>query len=622
MLKTHTCGELRASDTGKEVTLSGWVNRRRDHGGLIFLDLRDRFGITQVTVSDDPVLELPNAATPSNGPSKSNNGSGALEVASQVRSEFVVKVSGSVQKRPQGFENPELDTGEIEVIATDLEILSEARTPPFVISGSQGDEVDEAVRLKFRYLDLRRPKLADNLRLRHDIVRFIRNYFYDRDFLEVETPILLKSTPEGARDFVVPSRIHPGRFYALPQSPQQMKQLLMIAGFERYFQIARCFRDEDLRADRQPEFTQLDLEMSFVEAADIMALIEEMLISLSAKISDKPVQQTPFPVLTYDDAMAKYGIDRPDIRFGLQLFDVTDLVRNSKFGVFKNAVASGGIVKGVRFPGGAKLSRKETDDLIEYVRPYGAKGLAWIGITGEADESGAYPAGSLRSPIIKFLTEEEIAGIVAASGAEVGDLILFVADEAGVTNPALANLRLEIGARANLIDSNLLAFCWVVDFPLLEYDSEEDRWGAIHHPFTSARDEDWSILEQRPAEVKAKAYDVVLNGWEIGGGSIRIHRSDQQMRMFQRLGLSESEVDEQFGHMLEAFQYGAPPHGGIAMGIERVVALFADAQSIREVMAFPKTATGTDLLLEAPSLVEDDQLAELHIAVRQQKEKA
>ena len=622
MLKTHTCGELRAGDAGKAVTLSGWVNRRRDHGGLIFLDLRDRFGITQVTVSDDPALNLPNAANPSNGANNGNNCSGALEIASQVRSEFVVKVSGSVQKRPQGFENPELETGEIEVIASDLEILSEARTPPFVISGSQGDEVDEAVRLKYRYLDLRRPKLSGNLRLRHEIVRFIRNFFYDRDFLEVETPILLKSTPEGARDFVVPSRIHPGRFYALPQSPQQMKQLLMIGGFERYFQIARCFRDEDLRADRQPEFTQLDLEMSFVEASDVMALIEEMLISLSAEISDKPIQQTPFPVLTYDEAMAKYGIDRPDIRFGLQLFDVTELVRNSRFGVFKNAVASGGIVKGVRYPQGAKLSRKETDDLIEYVRPYGAKGLAWIGITGEADESGAYPAGSLRSPIVKFLSDEEIAGIIEASDAEMGDLILLVADEESVTNPALANLRLEIGARSDLIDSNLLAFCWVVDFPLLEYDSEEDRWGAIHHPFTSARDEDWSILEQRPADVKAKAYDVVLNGWEIGGGSIRIHRSDQQMRMFQRLGLTESEVDEQFGHMLEAFQYGAPPHGGIAMGIERVVALFADAQSIREVMAFPKTATGTDLLLEAPSLVEDDQLAELHIAVREQKKAA
>ncbi len=618
MLKTHTCGELRASDAGKEVTLSGWVNRRRDHGGLIFLDLRDRSGITQITVSDDPEGNPPNGANPSSASSNGNNCPGALATASQVRSEYVVQVSGSVQKRPQGFENTELETGEIEVIASELQILSEARTPPFVISGNQGDEVDEAVRLKYRYLDLRRPRLAANLRLRHDIVRFIRNFFYDRDFLEVETPILLKSTPEGARDFVVPSRIHPGRFYALPQSPQQMKQLLMIAGFERYFQIARCFRDEDLRADRQPEFTQLDLEMSFVEAADVMALIEEMLISLSAEVSDKPIQKLPFPVLTYDEAMDKYGIDRPDLRFGLQLFDVTELVRNSRFGVFKNAGAAGGIVKGIRYPQGAQLSRKDIDDLTEYVKPYGAKGLAWIGLTGDAGDNGQYTTDNLRSPIIKFLSEEEIAGLVTASGAEKGDLILLVADEPGVTNPALANLRLEIGARANLIEPNLLAFCWVVDFPLLEYDGQEDRWGAIHHPFTSARDEDWSILEERPADVRAKAYDVVLNGWEIGGGSIRIHRSNLQMRMFQRLGLSEKEVDEQFGHMLEAFQYGAPPHGGIAMGIERVVALFADAQSIREVMAFPKTATGTDLLLEAPSPVDDDQLAELHIAVREQ----
>ena len=615
MLKTHTCGELRAADAGKTVTLAGWVNRRRDHGGLIFLDLRDRFGITQVTVSLDSVLDPPNtAASSKNGQDRSK----ALETASQVRSEFVVQVSGEVQKRPEGFENPELETGEVEVIANSLEILNEARTPPFVISGNQADDVDEAVRLKFRYLDLRRPKLADNLRLRHEIVRFIRSYLYERAFLEIETPILLKSTPEGARDFVVPSRIHPGRFYALPQSPQQMKQLLMIAGIERYFQIARCFRDEDLRADRQPEFTQLDLEMSFVEASDIMALIEAMMIELSALVSDKPIQQVPFPVLSYEDALARYGIDRPDLRFGLELFDVTELVRKSKFGVFKNAAAAGGIVKGLRFPGGASLSRKEIDDLIEYVRPYGAKGLAWIAITGDPGDDGRYAPDSLRSPIVKFFSQEEIDGIVRAASAERGDLILMVADDAGVTNPALANLRLEIGARANLIDPNLLAFCWVVDFPLLEYDSEEERWEATHHPFTSARDEDWSILEERPGDVRAKAYDVVLNGWEIGGGSIRIHRSEQQMRMFQRLGLNESEVDEKFGHMLEAFQYGAPPHGGIAMGIERVVALYADAPSIREVMAFPKTATGTDLLMEAPSRVDDRQLAELHIAVKEQ----
>ena len=615
MLKTHTCGELRAADAGKTVTLAGWVNRRRDHGGLIFLDLRDRFGITQVTVSDDSALDAPNGANPcNNGQDRAH----ALKTASQVRSEFVVQVSGEVQKRPQGFENSELETGEVEVIASRLEILNEARTPPFVISGSQADDVDEAVRLKYRYLDLRRPKLADNLRLRHEIVRFIRSFLYDRAFLEIETPILLKSTPEGARDFVVPSRIHPGRFYALPQSPQQMKQLLMIAGVERYFQIARCFRDEDLRADRQPEFTQLDLEMSFVEASDIMALIEKMMIELSALVSDKPIQQVPFPVLSYEDALARYGIDRPDLRFGLELFDVTELVRNSKFGVFKNAAAAGGIIKGLRFPGGASLSRKEIDDLIEYVRPYGAKGLAWIAINGQCGADGRYPPESLRSPIVKFFSAEETDGILRAAVAEEGDLILMVADDADVANPAIANLRMEIGARANLIDPNLLAFCWVVDFPLLDYNKDEERWEATHHPFTSARDEDWSILEERPGDVRAKAYDVVLNGWEIGGGSIRIHRSEQQMRMFQRLGLNESEVDEKFGHMLEAFQYGAPPHGGIAMGIERVVALYADAPSIREVMAFPKTATGTDLLMEAPSRVDDRQLAELHIAVRDQ----
>ena len=602
MLKTHTCGELRAGDAGKKVTLAGWVNRRRDHGGLIFLDLRDRFGVTQITVNAE-------------------EGAEALGVASQVRSEYVVQVTGAVQKRPPGFENSDLATGGIEVIAAGLEILSESRTPPFVISGDQGDEVDEAVRLKYRYLDLRRPRLARNIRLRHDVVLFIRNFLCDRDFLEIETPILLKSTPEGARDFVVPSRMHPGRFYALPQSPQQMKQLLMIAGFERYFQIARCFRDEDLRADRQPEFTQLDLEMSFIEAADVMGLIEEMLIELSATVSDKRIQRVPFPVMTYADALAKYGIDRPDLRFGLELFEVTELVRDSRFGVFKNAAAAGGIVKGVRYPNGAGLSRKDIDGLIEYVKPYGAKGLAWIGVTGGADAEGQYPAESLRSPIIKFLSPQEIDGIVRAAGAGEGDLILLVADAADVTNPALANLRLEIGARADLIDTDILAFVWVTDFPLLEYDDQEGRWAATHHPFTSARDEDWSILEERPGDVKAKAYDVVLNGWEAGGGSVRIHRSDQQMRMFQRLGLSESEVEEQFGHMLEAFQFGAPPHGGIALGIERLVALYADAQSIREVMAFPKTATGADLLLEAPSPVEDRQLAELHIAVRERKSK-
>ncbi|RME61225.1 MAG: aspartate--tRNA ligase, partial [Caldilineae bacterium] len=602
MLKTHTCGELRAEHAGTSVTLAGWVNRRRDHGGLIFLDLRDRFGITQVTVNSEHNPDAHNAA-------------------SQVRGEYVVQIQGVVQRRPEGFENPDLATGEIEVIADQVTVLSPARTPPFPISSEQADEVDEALRLKYRYLDLRRPRLAKNIALRHEIVRFIRNFLSDRDFLEIETPILIKSTPEGARDFVVPSRLHPGKFYALPQSPQQLKQLLMVAGMERYFQIARCFRDEDLRADRQPEFTQLDLEMSFVEAEDVRALIEEMLIALSRHISPKQIQQIPFPVLSYDEALARYGIDRPDLRFGLELFDVSDLVAASGFGVFQGAVARGGLVKGVVYPGGASLSRREIDGLTDLVKPYGAKGLAWIGVTGAPDGDGHYTPDALRSQITKFLSQEEIDGIVAASRAEKGDLILLVADQPEVTNASLANLRLEIGRAAGLIDPNLLAFCWVVDFPLLDYNDEEGRWQASHHPFTSARDEDWDKLETEPAAVKAKAYDVVLNGWEIGGGSIRIHRSDQQMRLFQRLGLNEAEVDEQFGHMLDAFQYGAPPHGGIALGIERLVALYAGVSSIREVMAFPKTAAGTDLMLDAPSPVNERQLQELHIAVRDGRKK-
>ncbi len=597
MLKTHNCGELRAEDEGKEVILAGWINRRRDHGGLIFLDLRDRFGLTQVTINSDEQPE-------------------AHRHASDVRGEFVVQIQGIVQKRPAGFENPDLTTGTIEVIATAVRVLTESRTPPFYLSGAKSDDVDEALRLKYRYLDLRRPRLTQNIVLRHDIVRYIREYLYARNFLEIETPILLKSTPEGARDFVVPSRLHAGKFYALPQSPQQMKQLLMVAGMERYFQIARCFRDEDLRADRQPEFTQLDLEMSFVDQEDIRALIEQMMIELSAAVSPKRIQQTPFPIIRYDEALEKYGVDRPDIRFGQTLFNVTDAVANSEFGVFRSVAASGGQVKGVVYPGGAELSRREIDELTDFVKQYGAKGLAWIGITGTPDADGHLRAEGLRSQISKFLSPAEIDALVQRSGAGQGDLLLIVADQPGVVAQSLANLRLEIGKRCKLIDTNLLAFCWVVDFPLLEYDNEEKRWTAVHHPFTTAQDADWDQLEADPGAVKAKAYDIVLNGWEIGGGSIRIHRSDQQARLFKRIGLSEAEVEEQFGHLLEAFQYGAPPHGGIALGIERVVALYADASSIRDVMAFPKTATGTDLMLEAPSPVNDRQLAELHIRVR------
>jgi aspartyl-tRNA synthetase len=599
MLKTHTCGELRAEDAGKTVVLAGWINRRRDHGGLIFFDLRDRFGITQVTVNSD---ENPDAHAES----------------SEARSEFVVQVKGTVRKRPEGFENFELDTGEIEVIADEVTILTESRTPPFYISSAKTDDVDEALRLKYRYLDLRRPRLTQNMILRHNVVRHIREFLYRRNFLEIETPILLKSTPEGARDFVVPSRIHPGEFYALPQSPQQMKQLLMVAGMERYFQIARCFRDEDLRADRQPEFTQLDLEMSFVDEGDVRSLIEQLMIELSAQVSTKQIQQSPFPVINYTDAVEKYGIDRPDLRFGLQLFNLTDIVAESNFGVFRSVAQSGGQIKGVLYPGAADLSRREIDELTEFVKQYGAKGLAWIGVTGEADAGGHYTGNVLRSQITKFFNQEEIDALVERSRAGQGDLILIVADKPAVVAQSLANLRLEIGKRANLIDPNALAFCWVVDFPLLEYNEEENRWEAVHHPFTSAKDEDWDRLESDPGDVKAKAYDVVLNGWEIGGGSIRIHRSDNQARLFKQIGLAESEIQERFGHILEAFQYGAPPHGGIALGIERIVALYADASSIRDVMAFPKTAAGTDLMLDAPSPVDEKQLAELHIQVRQE----
>ncbi len=603
MLKTHNCGELTAEQVGEQVTLAGWVNRRRDHGGLIFIDLRDRWGVTQVTIDSETSPE-------------------AHAIANQVRSEYVIRVHGAVRPRPEGFENPNLATGAIEVIVDEVEILNPAKTPPFYLDGRDADSVDEALRLKYRYLDLRRSRMMNNLILRHTMVRAIREFLSARQFLEIETPILLKSTPEGARDFIVPSRMHAHKFYALPQSPQQLKQLLMVAGIERYFQIARCFRDEDLRADRQPEFTQLDLEMSFVDAPDVRAIIEEMLVELSAELTDKQIQQTPFPVISYAEAMDKYGIDRPDLRFGQTLFDLSEIVANSEFGVFRGAVADGGQVKGVVYPGGADLTRREIDELTDFVRHYGAKGLAWIGVTGAPDENGVYAADALRSQITKFLAPEEVSAIVAAAAAQPGDLILVVADQPAVVAQSLSNLRLEIGRRAGLVDPNLLAYCWVVDFPLLEYNGDEGRWQAVHHPFTSARDEDWDYLESDPGRVLAKAYDVVLNGWEIGGGSIRIHRSDLQDRMFKALGLTPEETSAQFGHLLEAFQYGAPPHGGIALGIDRMAALFAETSSIRDVIAFPKTAAGTDLMVDAPSPVTDAQLQELHIDVRPLKRKA
>ena len=590
MLKTHSCGELRREHVGMAVTLAGWVHRRRDHGGLIFIDLRDREGITQVVCDSESAPE-------------------AHRVADQVRNEYVLRVQGTVRARPPGLENPDLPTGEIEVNAQQVKILNPSRTPPFYIDREV--EVAETLRLKYRYLDLRRARMQRNILLRHRVVQFIREYLSARGFVEIETPILIKSTPEGARDYIVPSRVHPGKFYALPQSPQQLKQLLMVAGFERYFQIARCFRDEDLRADRQPEFTQLDLEMSFVEREDILQLIEGLFTALVETLepeTGKRLWRKPFPRLTYAEAMDRYGSDRPDMRFGLELVDLSDLLAGCGFRVFVETLAAGGQVKAVRAPGCGSYSRKQLDELADMAKQLGAKGLAWIAVQGSGQERP-----EVRSPIAKFLTDEELRSIIARTEAEPGDLILIIADQPTTVAQVLGHLRLEIGRRLGLMDDDVLAFAWVLDFPLLEWDEEEGRWSAMHHPFTSALDEDWPLLETDPGRVRAKAYDIVCNGWEIGGGSIRIHEREKQERMFRALGISPEEAQAQFGHLLEAFEYGAPPHGGIAPGIDRLVMLLAGEPNIREVIAFPKTTSATDLMTGSPSEVSPRQLEELHL---------
>jgi aspartyl-tRNA synthetase len=585
-----TAGQLRAADAGRAVRLDGWVHRRRDQGALIFIDIRDRWGLTQVVFNRE--------TNPT-----------AHRIAEEARSEYVLRVEGTVHERGADRINPNLDTGEVEVAADTVTILNRAKPMPFEIAG--GAEADEMVRLKYRYLDIRRPKMQRNLELRHRVIKFIRDYLDRRDFLEIETPILLKSTPEGARDYLVPSRVHPGEFYALPQSPQQLKQLLMVAGMGRYFQIARCFRDEDLRADRQPEFTQLDLEMSFVEREDILQLIEGLLTELVPATSDKRIQTTPFPRLTYAESMARFGNDKPDLRFGMEIADLSDAVRSSAFTVFASALASEGLVAGIRVPGSAHWTRRELDDLTDTAKRYGAKGLVWMAVESRNEDH----TWQVRSPAARFLTPGETSAIVSTLGAEAGDLLLLIADSTGVARDVLGRLRADMGRKLNLLDDNVLAFAWIIDPPLVEWNEEEGRWDAVHHPFTSPMPEDAHLLATDPGKVRAAAYDVVCNGFELSTGSIRIHDREQQAAVFKLMGYSDEEAQARFGHLLDAFEYGAPPHGGIAPGIDRIVMLLAGENNIREVIAFPKTAQARDLMTDAPSPVPDRALRELHIKV-------
>jgi aspartyl-tRNA synthetase len=595
LFRTHSCGSLSKEHIGTQVSLAGWVNRRRDHGGLVFIDLRDREGIVQTVFNPEISKE-------------------ALKIAEQLRNEYVVTLSGEVALRPAGTENPKIPTGDIEVIIKEAEILNTSNTPPFYIN--EEVEVDENVRMKYRYLDLRRPRMKENLRLRHRVTRFMHDFLDARGFTEVETPIFVKSTPEGARDYLVPSRVHPGEFYALPQSPQQLKQLLMVGGLEKYYQLARCFRDEDLRADRQPEHTQLDVEMSFVTQDDVLALMEELYSSLAKTVKPEMKIIQPFPRLTYADVMLRYASDKPDLRYGLEIADITGIAAKTEFEVFKKVISGGGRVRGLAAPGCGGYTRNQLEELNQLAVSAGAKGLLTVSLGSEPGNLDGLTQDMIKSVAAKYLSMEQVKEIAASCQAKKGDLLLVVAGEPDRICPALDALRREFGRRLNLADPDTLYFAFILDFPLIVRNQETGRWEAANNPFTHPRDEDIPLLDTAPDKVHGKNYDLICNGWELSSGSIRIHRSDLQMKILKLLDYDDERIKNLFGHMLEAFDYGAPPHGGFGAGIDRTTMVLAGENNIREVTAFPKNQAAVDLTFNAPSPVTEEQLAELHISLR------
>jgi len=592
LLKSHSCGELNRNNNKQIVTLGGWVDRRRDHGGLIFIDLRDREGVVQVVFNPESSKEC-------------------HDVASQLRNEYVVQVVGQVYLRPPGTENIKLPTGEIEILADSVKILNTSKTPPFYIN--EDIEIDESLRLKYRYLDIRRERMKNNVILRHRVTKMMRDFMDNRGFLEVETPILIKRTPEGARDYLVPSRVYPGKFYALPQSPQQLKQLLMVAGIEKYYQVAKCFRDEDTRADRQPEFTQLDIEMSFAEEEDVMQLIEDLFVKIMEELKPQKRIIKPFPRLNYADAMERFGSDKPDIRFGMEIKDLSDIVADCEFAVFSSAVAAGGKVKGISAPGCAGYSRAQINELNEMAQGFGAKGLATIILDSSVSSIEQLTPETIKSQISKFLTLEQIKNMAKRLGAAPGDMLMIAAGDDATVSNVLGRMRLEMGNRLKLADPDLFAYCFVVNFPLFTWDDKTNRWEAMHHPFTSPKEKDIPILESNPKDVFSQSYDIILNGYEVGGGSIRIHNAELQRRVFKVMGHTDESIDQLFGHLLEAFSYGAPPHGGIAIGVDRMLMLIAGENSIREVIPFPKNQNAYDLCFNAPDVVSREDIDVLHI---------